>query len=501
MTTDSPKKQLMIAKQHLDKLSVFIVNSINFYQGVHPDLDSELNRLRSFLSGKPKYDAATELTAEINNKLKKDAKHLKQRNLEAVNSIESALKTLQNAKYIPIDTKNEVDESLKSLKTSADSLIAPVDAFGKALALYKSALENVSGKASNLDDEELKALHEQITQELKELIAPFYNSNKTDANIREVYQKLTAGIHHQALLECCLVLIRYVIRDLIQEANSTSKLVDGLHQSLSKIGQGIKKTIESSQSRSQKRQAQNKSMQAQISAMESVVSDSAELDSLKLEAQRYLESMQASISKNQKEEVDEQAKLHALLSKMHERIAELETQAHQHQQKLFKQRANALADQLTKLPNRMAYEEKLVRELRVMEEHSSALCIAILDVDHFKNINDKYGHSVGDKTLQVIASNIRKHLEKSCFVARWGGEEFVCLLPKQSIQSSFDILEQVRKKIAALPFKFKGERVQVTVSIGIAEYQDSVSAESTFELADKRLYSAKSNGRNQTIIE
>lgn len=242
-------------------------------------------------------------------------------------------------------------------------------------------------------------------------------------------------------------------------------------------------------------------MQAQISAMESVVSDSAELDSLKSEAQRYLETMQASISKNQKEEVAEQDKLHTLLTKMHERIAELEAQAYQYQQKLFKQRANALADQLTKLPNRMAYEEKLARELKLMETNSSALTIAIIDVDHFKKINDQYGHSVGDKTLQVIASNIRKHIDKNCFVARWGGEEFVCLLPEHNLESSFDVLERVREKIASLPFKFKGERVQVTVSIGIAQYEDTKNVAQTFELADKRLYNAKSNGRNKTIIE
>lgn len=491
----------MIAKQQLDKLSVYIVNSINFYQGVHPELDTELSKLKSFLSGKPEYDAAAELTAEINTKLKQDAKHIQQRNLDAVNNIESALRSLLHTENISANTKEQADRSLKTLKIDSDNLKAPIDAFGKALALYKSAVESLTANNSSIDEEALKALHDKITQELKELIAPFYHSHKTDANIREVYQKLTAGIDHQALLECCLVLIRYVIRDLIQEANSTSRLIDSLHKSLSKIGLGIKKTIETSQSRSQKRQAQNKSMQAQISAMENVVSDSAELDSLKLEAQKYLVDMQASISKNQKEEVVEQAKLHALLSKMHERIAELEAQATQYKQKLFKQRANALADQLTKLPNRMAYEEKLARELHVMKNHSSVLCVAIIDVDHFKKINDQYGHSVGDKTLQVIASNIRKHLDKSCFVARWGGEEFVCLLPQHDLQASFDILELVRKKIASLPFKFKGQRVQVTVSIGISQYKQNLSAQSTFELADKNLYTAKSNGRNQTIIE
>lgn len=243
MTTVSPKKQLLVAKQQLDKLSVYIINSINFYQGVHPELDIELSKLKALLSGKPEYDAASELTAEINTQLKQDSKHLKQRNLDAVNSIESALRTLQNTDNVPTDTKDEIDRSLKSLKTSTDSLTAPVDAFSKALGLYKSALENVSNKTSKIDDAELKVLHEQITQELKELIAPFYNSHKTDANIREVYQKLTVGIDHQALLECCLVLIRYVIRDLIQEANSTSKLVDSLHRSLTKIGQGIKRQL------------------------------------------------------------------------------------------------------------------------------------------------------------------------------------------------------------------------------------------------------------------
>lgn len=502
MTTVTHKRQLMIARQQLDKLSVFIVNLSNFYKGLHPSLDKELEQLNKQLTGKPNYDGAAELSAVLNSQFKKDAKYIRQRNLDSVSRLESALKSLSNIDNLDDSSRQAVRKSLVDLKKSDTAVSAPIEVFERSLQLFQqvlSASSSNTAQKSILNSSEFAELHDKITQELKELIAPFYANDKQNKNLFEVHQKLNSGIEHEELLECCLTLIRHVIREIIQEANSTSKLIDGIHKSLIKIGKGLKTSIASSKIRSQKRLAENDSMQHHIAEMESVVSASSQLTDLKQQAQTYLDKMHAAIAANNQEEITENEKLISLMSKMQERIDALEKEAQGYQKKLSKQQANAMIDPLTKLPNRMAYEERLARDIAASTKSTEPLSMAIIDIDLFKSINDKYGHSVGDKTLQVIASNIRKHLDKPHFVARWGGEEFICLLANSNIEQAYSALEVVRQQIAKLPFMFKGKRVQVTVSIGLSQFDKKHTTEQIFEIADKNLYQAKDNGRNQTI--
>lgn len=502
MTEVSPKKQLMIARQHLDKLSIFIVNMANFYQGANPTFDQELNMLKKQLSGKPNYDAATEIVGKLNADLKKDTKFFKQRNLDSVSHLQTALKKLTNIKSVSADVKSEVSEFLVSLSPDKNAVVAPLAQFEKALLLYNKALQFEAGNEKNqTQSPEQLALHNSITQELKELIAPFYIGNKNDKNLQEIHQKLITGLDHKELLECCLVMIRFVIRDVIKEATATSRLINNLHKSLTHINDNIKTTIADSEKRFEERDQYNTDIKEQITVMETVVSDSQQLAELKEQAKQHLDKMQASLKASAAAEQKEQTATIAIMKKMQERVIALESEASAYKQKLFTQRAAALSDQLTKLPNRMAYEEKAQFEVQQAKKSGGHLCLGILDIDHFKKINDTYGHSVGDKTLQVIAKHIRQFLPKEDFVARWGGEEFVMLLPNTSLNDAFEKVEVVRKKIATLPFKFKGQRVTVTLSCGLCQINQKITLEEAFEKADSFLYKAKDSGRNQTIFK
>jgi len=502
MTEVSPKKQLMVARQYLDKLSIFIVNMANFYQGANPTFDQELVMLKKQLSGKPDYDAATQITGKLNAVLTKDTKFFKQRNLDSVSHLQNALKKLSNIKNVPADVKTEVSEFLISLSPDKHAVVAPLAQFEKALLLYNKALqyETDNDKAKTQTPEQI-ALHNSITQELKELIAPFYVGNKGDKNLQEIYRKLNIGLDHKELLECCLIMIRFVIRDVIKEATATSRLISNLHKSLTAINDDINTNIADSEKRFEERHQYNTEIKEHMTDIESVVSDSQQLDELKEQAKQHLDKMQASLKASAAAEQKEQAATINMMKKMQERVVALEAEASSYKQKLFTQRVAALSDQLTKLPNRMAYEEKAQFEVQRAQKTGSPLCIAIIDIDHFKKINDSYGHSVGDKTLQVIAKHIRQYLPKEDFVARWGGEEFVMLLPNSSIQQAFAKVELVREKVSALPFKFKGQRVTVTLSCGLSQITQKITLEEAFEKADTLLYKAKDAGRNQTLFK
>ena len=120
----------------------------------------------------------------------------------------------------------------------------------------------------------------------------------------------------------------------------------------------------------------------------------------------------------------------------------------------------------------------------------------MLDLDHFKRINDGYGHLAGDKVLKIIAAQLRKRLRPTDFIARFGGEEFVLLIPSTPLATGLQLAEKLRAAIEACPFHFKGEPVTITVSIGLAAFRGGDRSDHVLKRADEALYRAKHNGRN-----
>jgi len=166
------------------------------------------------------------------------------------------------------------------------------------------------------------------------------------------------------------------------------------------------------------------------------------------------------------------------------------------EQRMLEQQRLALLDSLTQLPNRNAYEQRLAYEFERWQRYQRPLVLAVCDLDHFKLINDNFGHLAGDKVLRIIAKTLRKRLRKTDFVARFGGEEFVILMPETEQQEAQQTLEAIREAVAASPFHFRDKPVAVTLSIGIAAFSNGVTSDDIFERADTALYQAKQGGRN-----
>ena len=141
------------------------------------------------------------------------------------------------------------------------------------------------------------------------------------------------------------------------------------------------------------------------------------------------------------------------------------------------------------------------QEYRNHKRFNSPLWVAVTDIDYFKTVNDSFGHSTGDKTLQVISMALKNSLRESEFVARYGGEEFVLLLPDVNEEHIGLLLNRVKDKIKNIPFKFKNQRITVTLSIGAAQVMENERIEETFERADAALYKAKNNGRDRVVID
>ena len=149
----------------------------------------------------------------------------------------------------------------------------------------------------------------------------------------------------------------------------------------------------------------------------------------------------------------------------------------------------AYTDPLTQLPNRRYLEKQL-------EQQTIHFCLAILDIDHFKKINDSYGHQVGDAILQELSALLTAQLRQGDIVGRWGGEEFLILLPQCSAQDASMIMERLKQKVSHYRFQLE---LKITFSCGISEWQANKTMPEILEDADKALYIAKRNGRNLVI--
>lgn len=164
----------------------------------------------------------------------------------------------------------------------------------------------------------------------------------------------------------------------------------------------------------------------------------------------------------------------------------------------------AATDQLTSLMNRHAFDFVFANALLDSERSRQPLCIALIDIDFFKKVNDKHGHLVGDHVLKEIAMIAKRSLRESDVICRWGGEEFLILLKNCTLEKATSIAENLRNTIANNDFSrttdLAKKRLAITVSMGVAECKTNETEDSVFDRADVALYQAKENGRNSVYF-
>ena len=155
-------------------------------------------------------------------------------------------------------------------------------------------------------------------------------------------------------------------------------------------------------------------------------------------------------------------------------------------------------DPLTGAHNRIALEERLHQELGLFRRGQGKFSLFILDLDHFKLINDSYGHALGDKCLKEVAATIKKGIRSKDMLARYGGDEFVVVMPEHGIKEALSEAERLRRLVAGTTFSVRGHKIPVTLSVGVAEVQKGdATPRDIFTRADQALYQAKETGRNK----
>jgi len=157
-------------------------------------------------------------------------------------------------------------------------------------------------------------------------------------------------------------------------------------------------------------------------------------------------------------------------------------------------------DELTQLPNRRDMNETIENEVGRSARTHKPFCFIFIDIDHFKNVNDTYGHQAGDMILKSVSCTVRNLLRKYDVLSRYGGEEFLTLLPETDLEGAAVVAERFRKQIENTTIRYAEFDIKVTITLGVSLYDPKLGADRSIQLADKALYEGKESGRNKVVV-
>ncbi len=483
-------------------------------KGIDLELDNRLAQLRTlFTKSAP--------ISEIEGKIAVISKLLQQHSITNEKNIShmheqfcQAGANLQKINGLPDKLRRELRELLTETKQSKDALIQYIPLLSQLLVFYSHALKAKNSESnkgilpapeltSAENTQEASNFSATIDFEIIERISTSLSAlSLSKAHVNELLvlkKKLMTGKSSNEVLVHVVSIFDIIAADFKDEQSNAKIFLNTLSAALTEVQKGVNETI-LTQSNCQKTNNKiNQKLKSQLTDMTGTVEKALSLNQVKEDINEKLQFIANTLEKKSKFEQQSHKQLNDKLSEMSSKVDKLEKQSQLFEAKLIEQQRKSMQDALTKLANRAAFDDYFAKAMVRFHHKPFQLALVVMDIDDFKQINDTYGHTAGDKTLQVIANTIVKHVSKDVFVGRYGGEEFVLIYSKTQEQALISKLNALNNYIAHLPFKFKNNKVSITLSIGATHIKADDNIHIAFERADQAMYKAKKQGKNQVI--
>lgn len=287
---------------------------------------------------------------------------------------------------------------------------------------------------------------------------------------------------------------------LNEEKLELESFIINVTEQLGQITEVITADREDLQLDQEDRQSLHNLMQERVQTIHNKVESANDILQLKSVVVHNIDQIRAGVEDFMESTTTRQSAIEGRNNDLLEKISDMEKETEVLQQSLSENREKLLFDSLTGVGSRLAYDENLEQELARWQRYGTSFSYVILDIDHFKNINDKYGHSAGDKALKITAHMMLSQIRKSDSIFRIGGEEFVLILPNTNIEQAGPLVKKLRDAIASSNIHCKQERVVLTLSAGLTEPKEGDNIITLYERADSALYRAKDSGRNCQFV-
>ena len=276
-------------------------------------------------------------------------------------------------------------------------------------------------------------------------------------------------------------------------------LLSHMVDKLDEIGQFVADQNQSQSQSLASSETLNFQLAGEMKAMGDSVESADNLQQIRTQVRSRLASIDQHLQEFRQRETTLASAMRTRNEQMRSRIEKLEAEANRLHHQLKDEQRLSTIDVLTKIPNRLAYDKRIEEELKRWQRFKQPTCIAVWDVDHFKRINDTYGHRAGDRMLRTVAECLSGRIRGTDFLARYGGEEFVMVLPGTKLDDAARLIEEMRTAVSMIGFHFRGTPVSITISSGVTALLSGDSSGIAFDRADKALYQAKERGRNRCV--
>lgn len=493
------RKALESARKHqVDVLSQFAAKLSLGCKGQDVALDNQLAKFRSALNKGMDFDEFAPLIDNMTAMLKQQEAVNSANQRQLLQSITESGKQLQRVKGLPEDGRRMLRHLLDhELDVQSTNDFLPI--LDKLISIYHKTLQS---KAAVLTDttNNVPQGNPDIASELLALANELIFDDDVASEVKVIKNNISLNDNTDILLESALGIIRIIAKSIARERQSAQGFLVSLNQTLEELHASIISTTKNSRTMSDELSGLNKQIESKIKNLNEQTQKATSMTELKALVDGELKVLSQDLVKREQLERADKEALFASFEQINDRINVLESKVSNYKKRLSEQRFKSLLDGLTKLPNRAAFDDRFNQEFHLFDLQKTDITLVVIDVDHFKSINDKYGHSAGDKTLQVIARALKKSIRKTDFIARYGGEEFVLLMPGMPLAQAKEPLEKVRTTIKSIPFKFKEKQVQITISLGATQFKEGDTTLSAFDRADNALYEAKNSGRDRICL-
>jgi len=515
-------------EDHIGQLRRAIIRLSITSEGRDADMDSQLESMRDLL----RTDQISGLT-RILEQIESGFERWQARQESFQGQITQTL--------IDIETSHELPKPLMAQLTKVRKKVRETDkvdlllAFTSVIAQWAEALANhdqsqtsgffsrlfnkeqttptVSDAADNQANDEasyqipeagekgLLSVTSEASKVLENLIPKLTLPNTEQPRALHLLSKAQEGLNLYEIVPALEVLAELVISALGTEQEEFEAFLKSLNERLNELQAWLSQSQDLEQDFKSASKDFDDKMRGHLDDLKQVLKDGTDdTKNIKGSVSNQLDRVFATLDIFKLEQQNREKAFEQHINELNDRLSKMESELQSAQEQLSKSQAKAMVDSLTKLPNRGAYDAYIEKEYQRYVRYGGNLSLIVCDVDKFKNINDSYGHQAGDKVLQLISRQVKKGTRQTDLLARYGGEEFVVILPNSDSQAALQVAEKIRQEVAKCPFHFKGQRVQITLSCGVASFSEGMSHEEVFERADKALYQAKEKGRNQSIV-
>lgn len=347
----------------------------------------------------------------------------------------------------------------------------------------------------------MSQLTEDVSKLLQSLVSKLTLPNQEQPRALRLLSKVKQGLSWYELVPALEVLAELVLAALGSEQEEFEAFLKTLNERLETLQSWLKKGEDLESGFKSASAEFDAKMRGHLDDLKNTLAgDPEDFGALKVSVTTKLDEIFGTVDGYRSQQQSREQEFESHIGDLKSRIEQMEGELNDAKDQLKKSQLKAMTDSLTQLPNRGAYDIYIQNEFDRFKRYGNPLSLVVCDVDKFKSINDNYGHQAGDKVLQLISRQVKKGTRDTDLLARYGGEEFVVILPETDGEGAMQVAEKIRKQVEGSPFHFKGKRVQITISCGIASFTNDCEPDHVFDAADRALYAAKEGGRNQCQI-